>query len=768
MLKYTLIFYSLTAFHFAYCQSLPTDHKDKDTIAVSDDFPLSKSGNCSYEWVTPITGLSNYCEEPDRNDWHLVFEDNFDGPNLDQSKWLFGYGWADFAGDALYLPQNMSFDFPGELHFNLDTSNVVGKGVSYAPNTEQIFLYNDVYVNNYREWDCTSAAIRSKRLFMYGKFEIKCWFDDYDHNFPAFWLYGGPSYNEIDIVEFKGQWNNVATNMHHDPTKNKGVASCSGGFNPLFQGSWANGWHRYRCEWDMWKISYFVDDTPIRTVYRFVDASLLPITSIAQYESKLPFVQYNKAFPRTPMHLIANNTVNDAQGSNVSGGKMKIDYIKVWSKNSMYDHLDIDNSNALFVPDENHHYLPNTGGFDDIVRYMREEEVSDFVDGHGGDLNGDGKDEFVSVRNFDGHILIHEISEVGGKYRFQERGRYTLANSSSNWAGISCGDVDGDGKDEIVAVRNVDAGIFIWDVDYDTVSQVFSLLPKCSFVGSNQFSDWKGIECGDFDADGVDEFALVRGLDQRVFFKAYDPTSNGIVSVASHNGFGVESDIVDLTAGDFNGDGKDEVAVVRNLDGNLYILQLDDNLDPFVRLAWTAPNSESDWTAISAGKYKGDANDQIVMHRTLDNMVKMVEANSYVGSVTHDLSCSVPVGIGSGFFGGSCENFVILNNFGGYELKKLSGACDGSTTGLDEWNDEEIQLLVIVYPNPTKGNTTVVFNERQSGRLSLFSLDGKLISQKRFVDEMEYEIDMENLNHGVYTLIVQTDHGNAVKKVVKN
>ena len=49
---------------------------------------------CKYNWVTP----SNSFDQCDYNPWGLVFEDNFDGNQLDSSKWeLRPWGYGSFG-----------------------------------------------------------------------------------------------------------------------------------------------------------------------------------------------------------------------------------------------------------------------------------------------------------------------------------------------------------------------------------------------------------------------------------------------------------------------------------------------------------------------------------------------------------------------------------------------------------------------------------------------------------------------------------------------
>jgi len=740
--------------------------------------------NCAYGVLTPGAELSNLCDEPSLNNWSLVFEDNFDSPTLNTSKWQSGLRWSNYAGNTLFKPENITFDFPGEMYLKVDTmdTDTAVKGIPWEDSAYTLTLYKEtdgtvVTSPNKRIWHATAGGIISKRLFKYGKFEIRCNLPDKKQHFPAFWMFAGPTYSEVDIFEFKGKFRKTTNNMHHNLNNNYDDRySCGDIHNPPFSGKFTNEWHTYSCEWDQWKIKFFVDGSLLRTVYRYLDGFYDPIESISTYNAAYPFIFYNKAFPTRPMRLLAGTGLVPGKEQIAESGTIKVDYIRAWTKNIEWGHLGLNNPNYIYQPSEDHRYTPSLGPFNSHVEYVKEAESSNFADGHGGDFNGDGIDEFVSLRNLDGHVIIHSINKQGGKFLFKETGRYTGAWGSSEWAGVSCGDVDNDGLDEIVAVRNSDGYVFIWDVNdtSSTTEPKFQIVSKCAYTLASSSSDWRGVECGDFDKDGVDEIALVRNLDQRVFIWEYDNTSNSIVGLAAYSGFGSGSNFADLTAGDFNGDGRDEIAVVRNLDGNLYILELNSANQPYVRIAYTAPSPTVNWTSISAGKYKSQNYDQIIIHGKRSNLLTMVDAINSVTPVASDYPCTIPVAIGSGRFDGPCEKFVIMNNLGEYELKSISShsGCASPIRGKSAERIEGRTVLAenefTLYPNPTSDLVTMSFKKPLTGKYKIIASDGKVITEGNLnALGNQLQLDISSYPPGLYTVFVITKEKSMNSRIIK-
>jgi len=131
-----------------------------------------------------------------------------------------------------------------------------------------------------------------------------------------------------------------------------------------------------------------------------------------------------------------------------------------------------------------------------------------------GDLDGDGYDEIVTGAGpgavFGPHVRAFDHDGTGGTDPIS--GVNYFAYGTLRWGvNVAAGDIDGDGYDEIVTAPGPGTmfGPHIrgWNVDNGTVAA----MPGASFMayGTNRFG--AVVSCGDLDGDGVDEIVTAPG-----------------------------------------------------------------------------------------------------------------------------------------------------------------------------------------------------------------------------------------------------------------
>ncbi|MEU8639646.1 FG-GAP-like repeat-containing protein [Amycolatopsis sp. NPDC048633] len=179
-----------------------------------------------------------------------------------------------------------------------------------------------------------------------------------------------------------------------------------------------------------------------------------------------------------------------------------------------------------------------------------------------GDFNGDGKDD----------IATFVLGTAGDVYVALSDG--TKFGASALWHGDfgfgtelpAVGDFNGDGKDDIaVFTRGSTADVYV------------ALSDGSRFVGNavkwhDSFA-WNSElpAVGDFDGDGKDDIAtFTRGTTSDVFVSLSDGTKFVGNSVKWHDAFGYDGEIPAI--GDFTGDGKDDIAVfTRGTAADVYV-----------------------------------------------------------------------------------------------------------------------------------------------------------------------------------------------------
>lgn len=250
---------------------------------------------------------------------------------------------------------------------------------------------------------------------------------------------------------------------------------------------------------------------------------------------------------------------------------------------------------------------PHDGGGGEVVaEFLRtKERVFD------GDFNGDGLTDVLRYGGNTGDIVV-ELSDGDG---FTYETRWSNLMTRIDWGSVVVGDFTGDGMDDIAARANSDG---TWWVGASTGSR-FQFSYFKSRWDRNGY--WSHVQVGDFDGNGFDD---IMGRNE----------INGRIQIASSYGTGFTSwtwshwlqtnpgttaddpwatRLVwnDLVVGDFNGDGKDDIAGRALRDGTWWIGISTNDLQ-FVATSWGRWSRTSDWVHINVGDFDGNGRTDLI------------------------------------------------------------------------------------------------------------------------------------------------------------
>lgn len=179
-----------------------------------------------------------------------------------------------------------------------------------------------------------------------------------------------------------------------------------------------------------------------------------------------------------------------------------------------------------------------------------------------GDFDGDGRDDLVNVYgNADekARVWLHRSTGTGFEYQTRLQ---TMAGfwDEQKWL---AGDFDGDGRDDLVNVYGKDGTARLW-VHRSTGSGFEYQSSLQSMAGFWPQQKWM---VGDFDADGRDDLVNVYDKDGKARVWVHRSTGSGFESQSSLQTMAGFWDAQKWMAGDFDGDGRDDLVNVYGKDG---------------------------------------------------------------------------------------------------------------------------------------------------------------------------------------------------------
>jgi len=286
--------------------------------------------------------------------WQLIWEDDFNGNSLDQSKWVHDIGTGSQYG--MWGWGN------GELQYYQPQNTILNNGIAKIEVKEEPNGIVDSWgTSSY----FSSSKITTKGIFdfRYGKVEARIKTMDGQGFWPAFWMLptGGswPCDGEIDIME---QWgNNYLTNS---TTGAAHIGTCpysqSTHFYESFSsyissGSYADDFHTYSVIWKEDTITWYVDETEL---FSLNPSSYWSIPS----QSAWPFNS-------NEWYLMINLAITQAgpNSNTVFPNQMEIDYVRVYQENTTNIESVSENDNIIY-PNPSSNYIVFKGN---NLKYIR-------------------------------------------------------------------------------------------------------------------------------------------------------------------------------------------------------------------------------------------------------------------------------------------------------------------------------------------------------------------------------------------------------------
>jgi hypothetical protein len=190
-----------------------------------------------------------------------------------------------------------------------------------------------------------------------------------------------------------------------------------------------------------------------------------------------------------------------------------------------------------------------------------------------GDYDGDGKIDYTAIRNTANGLTWFILSSSTNTMR-----TVNFGNAALNHFTISGADFTGDGRDELIVASDVN-GVMTYYVG-DSLSGALLFTRQWGFSNSGGFSNSDidhSLPPADYTGDGKADFVAVRLTGGNLVWYILDPATNA--STATLWGIGREREprTPDIPVrGDYDGDGRQDIAVYRLGNQTFYVLKSSD------------------------------------------------------------------------------------------------------------------------------------------------------------------------------------------------
>ncbi|MEI6208718.1 MAG: VWA domain-containing protein [Desulfuromonadales bacterium] len=233
-----------------------------------------------------------------------------------------------------------------------------------------------------------------------------------------------------------------------------------------------------------------------------------------------------------------------------------------------------------------------------------------------GDFDGDGIRDLVWWNNRTGQVYIMLMASA----TTVKSGAIAYAEPNTYWRIVATGDLNGDGKTDLIWWNQVTGQVYAMLLNGTTVT-------GSAIIYSEPDTSWKIVAAADFDGNGKSELLWWN-------------SRTGQVAIGSTNGTSVSSGTLIWTeantdwriagAGDLDGDGKADIIWHNRSTGQVYGMQTNGSSVTNGAVIYTDPNTY--WEIISVGNYNRDNKADLLWWNQLTGQVYLMTMNGLSAS----------------------------------------------------------------------------------------------------------------------------------------
>jgi hypothetical protein len=209
-----------------------------------------------------------------------------------------------------------------------------------------------------------------------------------------------------------------------------------------------------------------------------------------------------------------------------------------------------------------------------------------------GDIDGDGSDEIIMGLGSGGSgwLEVFEYNAGTVSHRAWISVHWNAYGSADGETRPACGDLDGDGRDEIVVGLDSSGTGWFEVLDDETGGYAHLAWPRVAWTGYNSANGETRPACGDLDGDGLDEIILGLGSGGGGWLEVFNWNAGSVLHEVwikvNWSSYGSSVGETRPACGDLDGDGRDEIVVGLATGGSGYMEVFDDASTGYNHLAW--------------------------------------------------------------------------------------------------------------------------------------------------------------------------------------
>jgi large repetitive protein len=271
----------------------------------------------------------------------------------------------------------------------------------------------------------------------------------------------------------------------------------------------------------------------------------------------------------------------------------------------------------------------SSGSFKDTIRLANQTGL-----GAIGDMDGDGKVDLITVSGSN-TVGVSINTSADDKITF---GAKQLLTTGSNPFSISTGDVDGDGKQDIIVAHNTATFVSVFR-NQSTIGNL-SFAARVELPTGYAASGY-GPVVRDLDKNGKPEI-IVAGYDPRTITVFKNQSTPGNVSFAQRLDYLLDGYAMDIKAEDLNGDGLPELIAATNCYSRVAVFR-NTSVHGTLSFALREDITVDEWpTSLTVGDLDGDGKPDVVVASRNGNNISILK-NTGAGAIVSFTKTVQPV-----------------------------------------------------------------------------------------------------------------------------